>query len=129
MMGITVYKLAALNQYIDEFLELYGISNRDEIASKKQNNDREKQYIYEEIISYFYKALSVRKNFFEASFNLALTYQELGQADSALHYYNKTLQINPDLVKVRLILARFHEKQGRYDMALEEYKKAVQDND
>ena len=54
-----------------------------------------------------------------------MTYQELGQPDSALYYYNKTLQINPDLVKVRLILARFHEKQGEYDKALDEYKEAV----
>jgi tetratricopeptide (TPR) repeat protein len=125
MMGITVYKLAALNQYIDEFLELYGISNQDEIAAKKQKNDSEKQHIYDEIISYFNKAQSVRSNFFEATFNLALTYQELGQPDSALKYYNKTLEMNPELVKVRLILARFYERQGKYDMALEEYKKAV----
>lgn len=125
MMGITVYKLAALNQYIDEFLELYGISNEEEIAAKKQKNDSEKQQIYNEIISYFYRAQSDRKNFFEATFNLALTYQQLGQPDSALKYYNKTLQINPDLVKVRLILARFHEKQGKYDKALEEYKTAI----
>jgi tetratricopeptide (TPR) repeat protein len=125
MMGITVYKLAALNQYIDEFLELYGISTQEEIAAKKQVNDNEKQQIYDEIISYFYKAQSLRKNFFEATFNLALTYQELEKPDSALHYYNKTLSINPELVKVRLILARFHEKQGKYDLALEAYKKAV----
>jgi len=125
MMGITVYKLAALNEYINEFLELYDLSNQDEIEAKKQKYDSEKQHIYNEIISYFYRAQSVRKNFFEASFNLALTYQDLGQVDSALYYYNKTLQINPDLIKVRLILARFHEKQGKYDEALEEYKKAV----
>lgn len=124
-MGITVYKQAALSEYIDEFLELYGISNPDSAEANKLKNDSEKKQIYNEIISYFYKAQLFRENFFEATFNLALTYQEMGQPDSALWYYNKTLQINPELVKVRLILARFHEKQGKYNEALEEYKKAV----
>jgi len=125
MMGITVYQQAALNEYIDEFLELYGLSTKEEMAANKLKNDLKKQLIYEEIISCFHSAQIARKNFYEATFNLALTYQEVEQPDSALYYYEKTLQINPRLAKAHIVLAKFHEKQGKYNKALEEYKLAV----
>jgi len=125
MMGITVYQQAALNEYIDEFLELYGLSNQEEIEANKLKNDRKKQRIYDEIVSCFYSAQSARKNFYEATFNLALTYQELGQPDSALYYFTKTLQINPGLAMARIVLANFHEKQENYNKALEEYKQVI----
>ncbi len=125
MLGITVYKQAALDEYIDEFLELYGLLNPEEIKTNKIKNDGKKQRIYDQMITCFYRAQTARKNFYEATFNLALTYQEMGQPDSAIHYYTKTLQINPRLAKARIVLANFYENQNKYDQALEEYKQVV----
>ena len=128
MMGITVYKQAALDEYIDDFLEMYGLLDKEEIEANKLKHSGEKQRIYEEMISRFYRAQMTRKNFYEATFNLALTYQEMSQPDSALYYYNKTLQINPGLAKARIVLAKFYENQEKYDQALEQYKQAVRIN-
>ncbi len=125
MIGITIYKRAALDEYIDEFLELYGLLNKTEIEKNKQKNDAKKQRIYDEMIRCFYTAQLARNNFYEATFNLALTYQEMGQLDSAYHYYTKTLQINPGLAKARIVMAKFYENQEKYDQALEEYKWAA----
>jgi len=125
MIGITIYKRAALDEYIDEFLELYGLLNKTEIEKNKKKNDAKKQRIYDEMIRCFYTAQLARNNFYEAAFNLALTYQEMGQLDSAYQYYTKTLQINPYLAKARIVLAKFYENQENYDQALEEYKWAA----
>ncbi len=125
MLGITVYKQAALDEYIDEFLEMYGLLNKEEIEANKNKHNGQKERIYNEMVSRFYLAQKERNNFYEATFNLALTYQEMGKPDSALYYYNKTLQINPGLAKAHIVLAKFYEKQQKYDQALEEYKKAL----
>jgi len=125
MIGITIYKRAALDEYIDEFLELYGLLNREEIANNKKKYDVKKQRIYDQMIRCFYTAQNARDNFYEATFNLALTYQEMGQLDSAQYYYTKTLRINPNLAKARIVLAQFYQNQSKYEQALEEYKMAA----
>jgi len=125
MLGITVYKQAALDEYIDEFLEMYGLLNQDEIEANKKKHNGEMDRIFNEMVLRFYRAQKIRNNFYEATFNLALTYQEMGKPDSALYYYNKTLQINPELAKARIVLAKFYEKEHKYDLALEQYKRAI----
>jgi tetratricopeptide (TPR) repeat protein/TolB-like protein len=125
MIGITIYKRAALDEYIDEFLEIYGLLNQEELRSKKLKQDVKKQRIYDQMITSFYQAQAARGNFFEATFNLAMTYQELGKPDSALYYYEKTLRINPKLARARIVLAKFYERQHEFDQALEQYKQAV----
>ncbi len=99
MLGITVYKQALLDEYIDAFLEMYGLLKEEEIAANQQKHNGEKDRIYEEMVRRFQLAQSYRNNFYEATFNLALTYQEMGQPDSALFYYQKTLRLNPKLGK------------------------------
>jgi tetratricopeptide (TPR) repeat protein len=125
MMGVTVYKQALLDEYIDAFLEMYGLLNSEEVASNKVKHDKEQIRVYDEMTKRFYLAQKTRINFYEATFNLALTYQERGIPDSALIYYNKTLEIKPDLTKARFVLAKFYEKQDEIDKALDEYKVIV----
>jgi tetratricopeptide (TPR) repeat protein len=125
MMGVTVYKQALLDEYIDAFLEMYGLLNSEEIASNKVKHDKEQIRVYNEMTKRFDLAQRSRANFYEATFNLALTYQERGIPDSALMYYNKTLEIKPDLTKARVVLAKFYEKQDEIDKALDEYKIVV----
>jgi len=125
MMGVTVYKEALLDEYIDAFLEMYGLLNTDEIKTNKVKHKTEQVRVYNEMTKRFFLAQESRPNFYEATFNLALTYQERGVADSALIYYNKTLQLKPTLIKARVVLAKYYEKQGELDKALEEYKFVV----
>jgi tetratricopeptide (TPR) repeat protein len=128
MMGVTVYKQALLDEYIDGFLEMYGLLNKEEIASNKIKHEAEQRRVYNEMTRRFYRAQLSRTNFYEATFNLALTYQERGIADSALIYYNKTLQLNPNLTKARIVLAKYYENQDQTDLALKEYKVVVRND-
>ena len=125
MMGVTVYKQALLDEYIDAFLEMYGLLNTEEIKSNKVKHEKEQIRVYREMTKRFFLAQNLRNNFYEATFNLALTYQERGIADSALIYYNKTLQLKPNLIKARVVLAKFYENQHETDKALKEYKEVV----
>ena len=128
MTGVTVYKQALLDEYIDAFLEMYGLLNKEEIASNNVKHETEQIRVYHEMTRRFYQAQQSRNNFYEATFNLALTYEERGIADSALIFYNKTLQIKPDLTKARVVLAKFYEKQDKLEKALEEYKFVVKND-
>jgi tetratricopeptide (TPR) repeat protein len=125
MLGITTYKQALLDEYIDAFLEMYGLLKPEEIKANQEKNDGQKARIYDEMVRRFSQAQLSRSNFYEATFNLALTYQEMGKPDSALYYYQETLRINPNLAKARLVLAKFYEIQGDYGQALEQYKQSV----
>jgi tetratricopeptide (TPR) repeat protein len=125
MMGVTVYKQALLDEYIDAFLEMYGLLNAEEIEFNKIKHDKEQVRVYKEMTKRFYLAQLSRPSFYEAAFNLGLTYQERGILDSALVYYNKTLQIRPDLTKARIVLAKFYERRNEIDKALDEYKYVV----
>jgi len=128
MMGVTIYKQALLDEYIDAFLEMYGLLNFEEIESNKIKHDKEQVRVYNEMTKRFYLAQLSRQNFYEATFNLGLTYQERGILDSALVYYNKTLQIKPELTKARVVLAKFYERQDEIDKALEAYKYVVRND-
>ena len=125
MLGITVYKQALLDEYIDAFLEMYGLKEKSENPKDMAKSEADKLKIQQEMIQRFYTAQRNRENFFEATFNLALTYQELSEPDSAEFYYWKTIRINPNLVKAHIVLAKFYEKQGKLDQALEQYKQVV----
>jgi tetratricopeptide (TPR) repeat protein len=125
MLGITLYKQALLDEYIDSFLEMYGLESRNKESKNMANNEHERLGVYKNMIDRFSQAQRGRDNFFEATFNLALTYQELGKMDSALYFYKKTLRINPQLVKARIVLAKFYENQGEKLKALEQYKEVV----
>jgi Tfp pilus assembly protein PilF len=104
---------------------MYGLLNSEEIATNKVKHEKEQIRVYNEMTKRFYLAHKARPNFYEATFNLALTYQERGVPDSALMYYTKTLEIKPDLTKARVVLAKFYEKQSEIEKAITEYKKVV----
>ncbi len=125
MLGITVYKQALLDEYIDAFLQMYGLKSQSEEPTDLAKNQADRLKVQHEMIQRFSKAQSARANFFEATFNLALTYQEIGEPDSAEYYYRKTLQINPKLVKAHIVMAKFYETQGEMTKALEEYKRVA----
>jgi tetratricopeptide (TPR) repeat protein len=124
MMGVTIYKQAALNDYIDSFLKLAGWKKNTADKNRNIENKHQRQ-VYNRMVHYFKAAQQSNADFYEATFNLALTYQEQGKLDSALYYLKKTLKIKPDLIKGHMILARYYENQGNLDQALSEYKQVA----
>jgi tetratricopeptide (TPR) repeat protein len=126
MLGITAYKQAVLSELIEAFLELFDVNIAEESKKKKLSGTRrERQQVYREMVSSFGRARKGRKNFLEATFNLALTYHDMGKLDSAQTYYLETIQIDPSLVKAHIKLAKVYDEQGQKEQGLAEYKKVI----
>jgi len=127
MLGITTYKQAVLSELIEAFLELFDVNIAKESKKKKKltGNRRERQEVYRDMVTSFRRAMKGRKNFIEATFNLALTYHDMSKLDSAQTYYLKTIQIDPNLVKSHIKLAKVYDDLNQKENGLAEYKKVM----
>lgn len=133
--GNTEYKRGALQDIVDSYLEIletrYSEAENQEGASlvqdlrKLQDASPESSEIYRRMVNAYRNALRHEPNFFEASFNLALTYENMGIADSAKYYYQRTLDVNPNLVRAHMRLGRYFEREGNYSEALKQFKEVV----
>jgi tetratricopeptide (TPR) repeat protein len=128
MLGITAYKQAVLGELIEAFLEMFDPSLAEEQRqrSKAGANVRERAEVYREMARAFYTAQKASPGFLEATFNLALTYNEMNQLDSAEVYYKKSIQIQPDLIRAHIKLAKLYEDRGEKEKSLAKYKEVVQ---
>jgi len=127
MLGITAYKQAVLSELIEAFLELFDADLATESKERKKlkGNTRERQDVYREMVTAFDRARKARSNFLEATFNLALTYNDMGILDSAIIYYQKAIQIQPDLVRAHIKLAKVYDERSEKQKALAEYKSVL----
>lgn len=71
------------------------------------------------------RALENDPHFYQAAYNLGLTYEHLHKPDSAKIYYLKAIQIREDLPQAHMRLAKLYEREGKYPLALSEYKKVA----
>lgn len=135
MLGVTVYKQAVLEELIEAFLDL--LSEETEVEQTSGNGSRKfkkqraidpikRRAVYDQMVDAFTKASQARSNFMEATFNLALTYFEMGSYELAEKYFKATLQINPDLIRAYMKLAEVYEETGRLEDAIEQYRKVFQ---
>ncbi len=124
MLGITVYKQAVLNDLIEAFLELLQPDSNKK-KNKPASNKSIRDELYNKMVRCFDNAQKAKPNFLEATFNLALTYQELEQYDNALNFYKKTLEIDPILIKAHIKLANTLESLGQKEKALQKYKEVI----
>ena len=127
MLGITIYKQAVLSDLIEAFLELFDVNIAEERNQNKKlvGTGKERQEVYRDMVSAFSRARKGQKNFVEATFNLALTYHDMGVLDSARTYYLETIKIDPNLVKAHVKLAKVYDELGEKDEALAEYKEIM----
>jgi tetratricopeptide (TPR) repeat protein len=127
MLGITAYKQAVLGELIEAFLEMFdpSVAAEQRERNKMSGSTRERREVYKEMAASFRRAQNSRQGFLEATFNLALTYDEMEKLDSALAYYSKALQIQPDLIRAHIKKAKVLERMGQKDAALAIYKQVV----
>lgn len=134
----TIYKKGALEEIVEAYWELlegqYLASAtktstesplKDLQSIRETSRKKDSMQIYREMIRYYRKALTLDNKFYEAGYNLALTYENVGQLDSAIFFYRKTIAIDPDLAQAHMRLGKLYESQGQYEMALSEYKEVV----
>jgi tetratricopeptide (TPR) repeat protein len=134
--GNTIYKKSALQDIVDSYLEILEsrYSKNTEDASKVKlvedlrslrSESGASQQVYTEMIKAYRNALNYEMTFFEASFNLALTYEKTGMLDSAKYYYQQTIANNTELVRAHMRLGRVYESEGNYEQALQQFKEVV----
>ena len=135
LLGITVYKQAVMEELIEAFLDLLsgnqqqsgdmlGSSSNVQFKTKKAAIDPVKRKgIYDQMADAFSKAIKAKPDFMEATFNLALTYHEMGDYMQAERYYKAALQLKPDLIRAYMQLSELYTTQGKNDQALDQYRK------
>ncbi len=136
-LGNTYYKKGALEEIVDAYLEILETRySRDQnspenlklvndIRQLRKNFTGRSADVYNAMIRSYRKALRYEPGFFEAAYNLALTYENIGRVDSAEYFYKQALDVNPNLVRAHMRLGRLYEKEKRFDEALKEFKEVV----
>lgn len=79
---------------------------------------------YAEAIPLFVRALEPDSGYIGARFNLAFSYQRMGNIEKAKEHYKKILEIK-DMAKVHLMLGIISEKEGDTLMAIAEFEKTL----
>ncbi|KAA3617536.1 MAG: tetratricopeptide repeat protein [Calditrichaeota bacterium] len=130
MKGVTIYKQAVLEELVEAFLDLLDESTNGKKASNESKFKKttgidpvKKRKVYDDMVNSFTKASQARPKFMQATFNLALTYLEMGNFNLAEKYFKTTILISPNLIKAHTKLAEVYEKTKRLPQAIEQYKK------
>ncbi|OGB60297.1 MAG: hypothetical protein A2Y94_02165 [Caldithrix sp. RBG_13_44_9] len=135
--GNTHYKRGALQEIVDSYLEILetrysrdtenGQSNSlaEDLRSLRSDTTNGSSKVYREMVNAYRAAVKYEPGFFEAAFNLALTYENMGVADSAKYYYSQTIAVNPKLVRAHMRLGRYYEREANYEQALKQFKEVV----
>ena len=143
-LGNAVYKRGALEEIVDAFwslLEGQYITDEEAAASGGTNGGesplvglehlREKSRIEDsssilrKMVSAYRTALRYDKRFYEASYNLGLTYENLSRPDSSEFYYQLAISQKADLSQAHMRLGKIYEQQKKYNLALESFKRVV----
>nr|HQU74221.1 tetratricopeptide repeat protein [Calditrichia bacterium] len=140
----SIYRRGALAEIVDSFWALLEtqyladasgtngsaalqdspLAGLEELREKSRIEDTSQ--ILKEMIGAYRTALRYDVRFYEASYNLALTYENLGDADSALYFYKKAIEQREDLSQAHMRLGKIYEAQRKYDLALKSFKRAVE---
>lgn len=78
-----------------------------------------------EAIGYYQKALAIDQRA-QSYYNLANSYNRLGETDEAIKAYRKSIQIDPSYSEAHNNLGRILAERGNYQAALEELRSACQ---
>lgn len=139
-LGNAIYRRGALAEIVDAFWALLEVqyvpegSNGTPPESPLQGLEdlREKSRIEDpgkvmrSMISAYRTALEYDKSFYEASYNLALSYENMGNPDSSEYFYKLAIEQNPDLSQAHMRLGKLYDSRAKYELALQEYKKVVE---
>lgn len=130
MRGVTIYKQAVLEDLVEAFLDILDESNgkkkgkvEKKFTKSKGMDPVKRGKVYEDMVQAFTKAAQARPKFKQATFNLALTYLEMGKLALAENYFKKTILIAPKMIKAHMKLATVYEESGKLQQAVDQYKR------
>lgn len=87
-----------------------------------------KKNLFHEAIQTFQKAIQKVGVFFEASYDLATAYANIGDYENAISYYQHCIKFRPNSHQLFFNLARCQEELKHYDQALINYDTALKLN-
>ena len=133
----AIYKQGALAEIVEAFWAIMEIqlpqgknakgsgTAADLVQLREKSRQQDPAIIYRQMIQNYRKALRYNSKFYQASYNLALTYENQGKLDSAIIYYKQTIMIKPNLSQAHMRLGKIYERQKRYNEALREFEEVV----
>ena len=138
-LGNAIYRQGALAEIVDAFWALLEVqyvpqdgasAAKSPIKGLEELRNRSKaigdeKAIQRKMINAYKTALKYDNRFYEASYNLALTYENLSMQDSAIYFHKLAISQKPDLAQAHMRLAKIYEAQKKYDLALQHYKDVV----
>jgi|GEM_PF-1478816 len=142
-LGNATYKRGALEEIVDAFWSLLEGQYIEEEGTNGTNGSngnspllglehlREKSRIEDsdnilrKMVNAYRTALQYDKRFYEASYNLGLTYENLSRPDSSEFFYQLAISQKSDLSQAHMRLGKIYEQQKKYNLALESFKRVV----
>lgn len=131
----------AVNDELDEFYKLLELEDFDkaEIKILKILTYNPKDYLilnnyalvlyfkkdYLAAINQFFKVIENNKDFLEAYYYIAITYNKLSKFSEAIEYFNRALMIKEDYFDARFNLATCLINLNRFDEAIDSLKKCL----
>ncbi|OGQ06576.1 MAG: hypothetical protein A3G32_01630 [Deltaproteobacteria bacterium RIFCSPLOWO2_12_FULL_40_28] len=89
-------------------------------AKNKGQGEKAKSSLGQAIKAYE-SALTLKPNFDDAAYNVAYTYQVLGDAQQSIEWYLKTIELNPKHARSLYSLADLYQTQGDENNAIKYY--------
>ena len=84
---------------------------------------------FEEAIIFYKKAISFKKDFFEAYNNLASSQKKIGLVNDAIQNYNTSIKIKKNNLEAYFNLGNLFYDEKKFDEALISYKKVIEINE
>ena len=93
---------------------------------KKLGNIELESDNYKKAIEYYQKALEVDSNYFDAYFNIGLSFYYMQELDKAIEFSNKAITIQDTIADTYLVLGRIYVEKGQFEEAMQYIEKAAQ---
>jgi tetratricopeptide (TPR) repeat protein len=137
-LGNSIYRRGALAEIVDAFWALLEVqylpqgsngpsesplTGLEDLRERSRIEDPDK--ILREMIASYRTALKYDNTFYEASYNLALSYENMGKPDSSEYFYKLAISQHPNLSQAHMRLGKLYEIQEKYDLAFQEFLKVV----
>lgn len=100
------------------FTRTLEVNDRSVLAANALGNVASREGSYAQAINYYQWALRIDPTSAESWFNLAASYEALGQPEQALPAYQSSLQFRPGYVKAQQAIARVLQGMGHYEQAV-----------
>ena len=145
----VLYKLVEIHKFlatphIDNLTRLYNSNHLDEVIIQAHNLISKYSYSldilnilgitlnakfkYNDAIKIFNKIISIDPNFYQAHFNLGISYQHLEKKQLAIKCYNIVLKIKPNHYPSLNNIAIAQTKLGDFEAALYSYNQVLKHN-